>query len=128
LTKTPLSIREPLNAALGSHREPSLVMSADNSPLAPQRCSSCAQSMKLIRRTQRFGGLSDICIFECEACDVTLIEECKATVRQAGEEYRNQAKACCELATQSRGDDRKFWLGLSDYWLKLAKIDDEHKR
>jgi hypothetical protein len=32
------------------------------------------------------------------------------------------------LATQSRGDDRKFWLGLSDYWLKLAKIDDEHKR
>jgi hypothetical protein len=103
-------------------------MSADDTSLMLRQCRHCSQPMKLIRRTQRFGGLSDICIFECEACDVTLIEECKTTVRQAGEEYRNQAKACCELATQSRGDDRKFWLGLSDYWLKLAKIDDEHKR
>jgi hypothetical protein len=103
-------------------------MSADDASVMLRQCRHCSQPMKLIRRTQRFGGLPDICIFECEACDVTLIEERKTTVRQAGEEYQNQAKACGELATQTRGDDRKFWLGMSDYWLKLAKIDDEHKR
>jgi hypothetical protein len=103
-------------------------MSADDTLLTLRQCRHCSQLMKLIRRTQRFGGLPNICIFECAACDVTLIEECKPTVRHGGQEYRNKAKACCELATQTRRDDRKFWLGLSDYWLKLAQIDDERKR
>jgi len=53
---------------------------------------------------------------------------CKPTVRHASDVYRRQATACRELATQARGDDRTFWLGLSDYWLKLAEVDDEQKR
>jgi hypothetical protein len=46
----------------------------------------------------------------------------------AGEVYRKQAKACRELATQAQGDDRTLWLGLSDYWLKLAQLDDEQRQ
>ena len=83
--------------------------------------------MKLIRRTQRFGKLADLCTFECAACDFTLVEECKPTLRHTGEVYRKQAKACRELATRAQGDDRTFWLGLSDYWLKLAQVDDAQK-
>jgi hypothetical protein len=83
--------------------------------------------MKLIRRTQRFGRLPDLCTFECAACDITLIEECNPTVRHAHEVYKKQAKACSALATQAQGDDRVFWLGMSDYWLKLAQVDDEQK-
>jgi hypothetical protein len=70
--------------------------------------------------------LSDICTFECAARDITVVEACKP--QHLSEKYRKQAKACCELATQTRGDDRVFWLGLSDYWLKLAQIDDDQKR
>jgi hypothetical protein len=102
-------------------------MSADGTSLIRRRCRHCAQPMKLIRRTQRFGGLADLCTFECEVCDITLVEECEPTVRHAGEVYRKQAKACRELATQAQGDDRTFWLGLSDYWLNLAQVDDEQK-
>ena len=102
-------------------------MSADDTSPIQRGCRHCAEPMKLIRRTQRFGGLADHCTFECAACDITLVEECKPTVRHAGELYRKQAKACRELATQAQGDDRTFWLGLSDYWLKLAQVDDEQK-
>jgi hypothetical protein len=47
-------------------------MSANNSSLAPQRCPRCARRMQLVRRTQRFGGLPDLCTFECprEACRI----------------------------------------------------------
>src|SRR5215472_7489375 len=62
-----------------SHPEPSFVMSANNSALAQQRCPRCAQPMKLIRRTQRFGGLPDLCTFECAACSISHTEECKPT-------------------------------------------------
>ena len=40
----------------------------------PPRCSSCAQPMKLVRRTPRFGGLSELYTFECRACGVSHIE------------------------------------------------------
>jgi hypothetical protein len=102
-------------------------MSADDTSLNPRWCRHCAQSMTLIRRTRRIGGLPDICTFECAACDITLIEECEPTVRHAGEVFRRQAKACRERATQAQGDDRTFWLNLSDYWLKLGQVDDEQK-
>jgi hypothetical protein len=128
LAKTPLWIRELLNAALGSHREPNLVMSADHSPLASRRCSSCAQPMKLARRTQRFGGLPDLCTFECPACGLSHTEECRPAIRHAADVYRKQAKACRELAIQARREDRKFWLRLSEGWLKLAQDDDERVR
>ena len=76
LTRTPPLIREPLNA---SRPEPSVVMSAERSnnstPTLP-RCASCAQLMLLIRRTQRFGGLPDLYMFECRACGVSNTEEC----------------------------------------------------
>jgi hypothetical protein len=54
--------------------EPSLVMSAENasnSAPAPPQCPSCAQPMRLIRRTQRPGGLPDLCTFECRVCGVS---------------------------------------------------------
>jgi hypothetical protein len=110
-----------------SRPEPSFDMSANDSALAQQQCPRCAQPMKLIRRTRRFGGLADLCTSECAACDITLIEECKPTVRHVAEVYRKQAKACRELATQAQGDDRTFWIGLSDCWLKLAQVHDEQK-
>jgi hypothetical protein len=91
-------------------------MSADDISIMLRRCRYCAQPMKLIRRTQRFGGLCDLCIFECAACDITLVEGYKPTVRHASDVYRRHATACRELATRARGDDRMFWLGLSDYW------------
>jgi transcription elongation factor Elf1 len=103
-------------------------MIAKDTALAQQRCPRCAQPMKLIRRTQRFGGLPDLCTFECQACGMSHTEECKPTIWHAADIYRKQAKACRELATQARGDDRTFWLGLSDCWLKLAQVDDEQKR
>jgi len=121
----PSSIRELLNAALGSHSEPSLVMSVNNSPLAPQRCARCAQLMKLVRRTQRFGGLPDLCTFECPACGMSHTEECRPTKWHAADVYRKQAKDCRKLAMQARREDRTFWLRLSDGWRKLAEDDDE---
>ena len=125
LAKTSLSIRQLLNAAHGGHREPSFVMSANNSPLSPQRCSRCAQLMKQVRRTQRFGGLPDLCTFECPACGMSHTEECRPAIWHSAHLYRKQAKACRELAIQARGEDRKFWFRLSDGWLKLAQDDDE---
>jgi hypothetical protein len=75
--------------------------------------------MKLIRRTQRFGGLPDLCTFECLACGMSHTEECRPTKWRAADIYRKQAKACREL------EDRTFWLRLSDGWLKLAHDTDE---
>ena len=103
-------------------------MSADHSPLAPQRCSSCAQFMKLVRRTQRFGGLPDLCNFECLACGLSHTEECRPAIRHAADVYRKQAEACRELAIQAGREDRESWLRLSDGWLKLAQDDDERIR
>jgi hypothetical protein len=56
--------------------EPSLAMNAEpaNALKRPQ-CPSCARNMRLIRRTPRFGGLPDVCTFECQACGVTHFEE-----------------------------------------------------
>jgi hypothetical protein len=42
-------------------------------PTAPP-CPSCAHIMRLARITSRFGGLSDLYMFECRACGVTHIE------------------------------------------------------
>ncbi len=44
----------------------------------PPRCPSCAQPMRLIRKTVRFNGLPDLCTFECGTCNVSLAEECGA--------------------------------------------------
>jgi hypothetical protein len=45
---------------------------------APKRplCPLCAQSMKLIRRTQRFGELPNVCTFKCAECEMLHTEEC----------------------------------------------------
>ncbi|MGA8319546.1 MAG: hypothetical protein WB774_01680, partial [Xanthobacteraceae bacterium] len=34
----------------------------------PPRCPSCAQRMKLVRETKRFGVLPSLYTFECRAC------------------------------------------------------------
>jgi hypothetical protein len=81
--------------------------------------------MKLVRRTQRFGGLPDLSTFECPACGMSHTEECKPTTWHVADVYRKQAKACRDPAIQARREDRKFWLRLSDGWLKLAQDDDE---
>ena len=47
--------------------EPSLVMNAERSEPKLPLCPSCARNMRLIRRTQRFGTLPDVCTFECRA-------------------------------------------------------------
>jgi transposase-like protein len=51
---------------------------ANNSAPKSPRCPSCAQPMRLIRKTIRFNGLPDLCTFECRACNVSLAEECGA--------------------------------------------------
>jgi hypothetical protein len=38
-------------------------------------CPSCAQNMRLMRRTQRFGTLPDVCTFECRDCGVSYVDE-----------------------------------------------------
>jgi hypothetical protein len=55
--------------------EPSLVTNLVRSGPKPPLCPGCAQNMRLIRRTQRFGALSDVCTFECRACGVSHFEE-----------------------------------------------------
>jgi len=42
------------------------------------RCVGCAQPMRLIRKTLRFGRLPDLYTFECQACGETHIEEAAA--------------------------------------------------
>jgi hypothetical protein len=55
--------------------EPSLVADAERSGRKLPLCPGCAQSMRLIRRTQRFGTLPDLCTFECGDCGVSYFEE-----------------------------------------------------
>jgi hypothetical protein len=55
--------------------EPSLVMNAERSEPKLPLCPSCAQNMRPIRRTQRFGALFDVCAFECRDCGVSYFEE-----------------------------------------------------
>ena len=50
----------------------------NNSAPKPPRCPSCAQPMRLTRKTVRFNGLPDLCTFECRTCNVSLAEECGA--------------------------------------------------
>jgi hypothetical protein len=45
-----------------------------SSVLAPPRCPSCAQPMRLARRTSRFDGLPELATFECRACGVSHTE------------------------------------------------------
>lgn len=47
---------------------------APNPTLSPPRCPSCAQPMRLAKRTPRFDGLPDVATFECRACGVWHIE------------------------------------------------------
>lgn len=37
----------------------------------PPDCPSCAQSMRLARKTRRFNGLADLYTFECKRCDMS---------------------------------------------------------
>jgi hypothetical protein len=41
----------------------------------PPRCQSCAQPMRLARKTRRFKGLPDLYNFECRTCDMSHTEE-----------------------------------------------------
>jgi hypothetical protein len=43
--------------------------------LKRQLCPSCAQPMRLVRRTPRFGGLPELVTFECESCGLSHIGE-----------------------------------------------------
>jgi len=40
----------------------------------PPRCPKCAQPMRLIRRTARFGRLPELFTFECAACGLSHTE------------------------------------------------------
>jgi len=40
----------------------------------PPLCPSCAQIMRLVRITSRFGDLPDLYTFECRVCGVSHIE------------------------------------------------------
>jgi hypothetical protein len=42
---------------------------------APPHCPSCAQVMRLARKTRRFNGLPDLYIFECRTCQMSHTEE-----------------------------------------------------
>jgi hypothetical protein len=55
--------------------ELSLVTNAERSKPKLRLCPSCAQDMRLIRRTRRFGTLPDVCTFECRGCGVSHFEE-----------------------------------------------------
>jgi hypothetical protein len=55
--------------------ESSIVMNAERSGRKLPPCPSCAQNMRQIRRTQRFGTLPDVCTFECRGCGVSHFEE-----------------------------------------------------
>ena len=47
----------------------------DSSAPTPPQCPRCAQRMRLVRRTLRFGGLPDLFTFECQNCGVSHTEE-----------------------------------------------------
>jgi hypothetical protein len=62
--------------------EPSLVMHAERPGPKVRLCPSCAQNMRLIRRTQRFGELPDVCTFGCLGCGVSHFEEDAAETKR----------------------------------------------
>jgi hypothetical protein len=47
---------------------------APSSTLAQPRCPSCAQFMRLAKRTARFDGLPELATFHCRACGIWHIE------------------------------------------------------
>ena len=49
--------------------------STNNSARMQPRCPSCAQPMRLIRKTLRFNGLPELYTFECRTCEVLLTQE-----------------------------------------------------
>jgi hypothetical protein len=58
----------------GAHAQ-NLAMNEERSMSKLPLCPSCAQRMRLIRRTERFDGLLDVCTFQCRDCGVSQIEE-----------------------------------------------------
>ena len=49
--------------------------SANKPARTPPRCPSCAQPMRLVRKTLRFHGLPELYTFECRTCDVSFTQE-----------------------------------------------------
>jgi len=45
-----------------------------SSTLVQPRCPSCAQFMRLAKRTARFDGLPELATFHCRACGIWHIE------------------------------------------------------
>ena len=102
------------------------LMSANDTAPAPQKCPRCAQYMKLVRRTQRFGGLPDLCTFECayigRAPRSWLALFCvRNTASCATPRLHRKIAAALACFRQNR----TFWLRLSNGWLKLARDDDK---
>jgi hypothetical protein len=93
-------------------------------PVVP-RCPRCAQPMRLVRRTPRFGGLPDLYTFECRSCEISHTEESGPARWRDTDLFRlfsKQARECRRLATLAQhSEDRSFWLRLSEHWLKLAQ-------
>jgi len=46
----------------------------NNSARNLPRCPGCAQLMRLVRRTKRFGVLPELFTFECRSCGVSHID------------------------------------------------------
>ena len=97
----------------------------DSSGPAAPRCPRCAQPMRLVRRTPRFGGLPDLYTFECRSCEISHTEEGGPARWRDTDLFRlfsKQARECRRLATLAQdSEDRSFWLRLSEHWLKLAQ-------
>src|SRR6516162_9944343 len=45
--------------------------SGDKSIPKPPRCPNCAEPMRLVRKTLRFGGLPELFTFECSTCGMS---------------------------------------------------------
>jgi hypothetical protein len=97
----------------------------DSSGPAAPRCPRCAQPMRLVRRTPRFGGLPDLYTFECQSCEISHTEEGGPARRRDTDLFGlflKQARECRRLATLAQdSEDRSFWLRLSEHWSKLAQ-------
>jgi hypothetical protein len=98
---------------------------SDNAVPASLRCPRCAQPMRVVRRTPRFGGVPDLYTFECRSCGISHIEESGPGRWRDTDLFRlfsKQARECRRLATLAQGsEDRSFWIRLSEHWLKLAQ-------
>lgn len=72
-----LSTSQQIETAPGCGLRTALSMRHEHSSKCaprPPLCPSCAQSMRLVRITSRFGDLPDLYTFECRACGVSHIE------------------------------------------------------